>query len=431
MKALAPDWFGVDRRIADGPDRGSLRRGGRNQGSQRLAREDRSQRTPSAGSSLPPRASSASSDPTAAAARSAAGRCTKSGATPTSSTRTPASCCRPARSVVFNSVHLHANGNDTKAHLEVGFKFHPEGLQAEAELPAAVRRQRPDIDIRAHGGQQRVEAFFTLPQPTKISTFEPHMHAAGVRMCLEAIWGITRRDAQLLRLRPQLGPRLLVRRTTRRRCCRKARSCTSSATSTTRRPTGTSSIRETGPGSGHRSVDNMMINLMQAIYADRRAVPGRGREAPREAGSEGRPDGDRLSAVRRAPRRRAQTGRRAQQTRELKADAARERLRVLRGVRAGRGALAQRAGIVFDRPEHRAGLRRLGAERRRLLQPGVRLLQPELGGGDRRRRSAPPTRIEPGGPDQGQPTHFLPRRNRFVFRIRVPKDFGHESSSGR
>jgi hypothetical protein len=32
--------------------------------------------------------------------------------------------------------------------------------------------------------------------------------------------------------------------------------------------------------------------------------------------------------------------------------------------------------------------------------------------------------IEPGGPDQGQPTHFLPRRNQFVFRIRVPKDFG-------
>jgi len=32
--------------------------------------------------------------------------------------------------------------------------------------------------------------------------------------------------------------------------------------------------------------------------------------------------------------------------------------------------------------------------------------------------------IEPGGPDQGQPTHFFPRRNRFVFRIRVPKDFG-------
>ena len=27
-------------------------------------------------------------------------------------------------------------------------------------------------------------------------------------------------------------------------------------------------------------------------------------------------------------------------------------------------------------------------------------------------------------PDQGQPTHFLPRRNRFVFKVRVPADWG-------
>jgi len=36
----------------------------------------------------------------------------------------------------------------------------------------------------------------------------------------------------------------------------------------------------------------------------------------------------------------------------------------------------------------------------------------------------PNNRIEPGGPDQGQPTHFLPRRQWGVFRIVVPKDFG-------
>ena len=29
----------------------------------------------------------------------------------------------------------------------------------------------------------------------------------------------------------------------------------------------------------------------------------------------------------------------------------------------------------------------------------------------------------PGNADQGQPTHFLPRRNRFVFRVPVPKSF--------
>src|SRR5438128_4868113 len=36
----------------------------------------------------------------------------------------------------------------------------------------------------------------------------------------------------------------------------------------------------------------------------------------------------------------------------------------------------------------------------------------------------PDNAIEPGGPDQGQPTHFFPRRNPFLFTIRVPKDFG-------
>jgi hypothetical protein len=36
----------------------------------------------------------------------------------------------------------------------------------------------------------------------------------------------------------------------------------------------------------------------------------------------------------------------------------------------------------------------------------------------------PDNNLEPGGPDQGQPTVFLPRRNRFVFRVRVPKDWG-------
>ena len=40
--------------------------------------------------------------------------------------------------------------------------------------------------------------------------------------------------------------------------------------------------------------------------------------------------------------------------------------------------------------------------------------------------AGPENNIQPGGPDQGQPTHFFPRRNRFVFRVRVPKDFGEK-----
>ena len=38
----------------------------------------------------------------------------------------------------------------------------------------------------------------------------------------------------------------------------------------------------------------------------------------------------------------------------------------------------------------------------------------------------PGNTLDPGGPDQGQPTHFFPRRNQFVFKIRVPANFGNK-----
>ena len=38
----------------------------------------------------------------------------------------------------------------------------------------------------------------------------------------------------------------------------------------------------------------------------------------------------------------------------------------------------------------------------------------------------PDNNISPGDADQGQPTHFQPRRNRFVFKVRVPKDWGNK-----
>jgi hypothetical protein len=39
----------------------------------------------------------------------------------------------------------------------------------------------------------------------------------------------------------------------------------------------------------------------------------------------------------------------------------------------------------------------------------------------------PNNRIEPGGPDHGQPTHFLPARKTGVFLVRVPKEFAADS----
>jgi len=40
--------------------------------------------------------------------------------------------------------------------------------------------------------------------------------------------------------------------------------------------------------------------------------------------------------------------------------------------------------------------------------------------------AGPENLVEPGQPDRGQPTYFLPRRQGWVFRVRVPRDFGKQ-----
>jgi hypothetical protein len=40
--------------------------------------------------------------------------------------------------------------------------------------------------------------------------------------------------------------------------------------------------------------------------------------------------------------------------------------------------------------------------------------------------AGPDNLVEPGGPDRGQPTFFLPRRQGWVYRVRVPADFGKQ-----
>ena len=90
--------------------------------------------------------------------------------------------------VTFPNWHLHSNGADTTARLDVGFKFHPRGyepaLNEESIFWASV-----DVDLEAMDSDQEMAIYFTVPEPLKMTIFEPHMHAAGVRMCLEAIWG--------------------------------------------------------------------------------------------------------------------------------------------------------------------------------------------------------------------------------------------------
>ncbi len=99
---------------------------------------------------------------------------------------------KAGESIVSNSIHLHSNGRDTTAHLEFGFKFLPKGYEPTMK-PSQSRGlgNGVDISIRPNEDNQQLHAYTVLQENTKVTSFEPHLHAPGSRMCLEAIWGYT------------------------------------------------------------------------------------------------------------------------------------------------------------------------------------------------------------------------------------------------
>jgi len=168
-------------------------------------------------------------------------------------------------SLVFFSTHLHASGADTKARLEVGFKLHPAGYEPSKDWQFVFFGNGADLDIPAMTEEHEEHAYFTLPRPAKISVFEPHMHAPGVRMCLDAVWantvvtlncaGYDHNWVRVYKYEDDAAPLLPA--------------------GTLLHLTGHFNNSPSNPnvpdprnwsGAGHRSVDNMFINLMQVIY---------------------------------------------------------------------------------------------------------------------------------------------------------------------
>jgi len=84
--------------------------------------------------------------------------------------------------------HMHSNDQTTTAHLRLGFKFHPRDYEPTRRR-VTLTFGNGEVDLRPMEKGQQVHVYHTLEQNMKVTTFEPHMHASGVRMCWEAIWG--------------------------------------------------------------------------------------------------------------------------------------------------------------------------------------------------------------------------------------------------
>ena len=96
----------------------------------------------------------------------------------------------PANSALhLRASHLHSNGRETTGHLEFGFKFFPPGYEPEYTRMGSRTGNGIDIDVMPNRANQEFHNYIVLDEHTKIIAFEPHLHAPGVRMCIEAIWG--------------------------------------------------------------------------------------------------------------------------------------------------------------------------------------------------------------------------------------------------
>ncbi|NQV69448.1 MAG: cytochrome c [Pseudohongiella sp.] len=91
--------------------------------------------------------------------------------------------------IVSDSIHLHSNGRDTTGHLEIGFTFHDRDFEPKYRDSINFTGNGVDISIIPNQTDQELHAYSILESHTKIVSFEPHLHAPGERMCLEAIWG--------------------------------------------------------------------------------------------------------------------------------------------------------------------------------------------------------------------------------------------------
>ncbi|MGD2047610.1 MAG: cytochrome c [Gemmatimonadota bacterium] len=90
--------------------------------------------------------------------------------------------------IMSESAHLHSTGIDTHARLQFGFELYPEGYEPKYPNARISTSDGLNISIVPEERGQELDAYTVLENNIKIIAFEPHLHAPGDRMCLEAIW---------------------------------------------------------------------------------------------------------------------------------------------------------------------------------------------------------------------------------------------------
>jgi len=94
------------------------------------------------------------------------------------------------------TMHLHSVGQEVRVRLDTAFKLHPKGWKPKYIQAGFVTMGllRDELDIPGNADNVRFEGIYKVPRPGILTTFEPHMHASGRRMCVDATYPDGRRE---------------------------------------------------------------------------------------------------------------------------------------------------------------------------------------------------------------------------------------------
>jgi hypothetical protein len=84
------------------------------------------------------------------------------------------------------SLHLHPVGEETPVNVALGLKLHPRGYKPRQVIVSRII-DNFDVDIRPHDANARHDAYHLLTRPTRLLSYQPHMHNRGKAACMEAI----------------------------------------------------------------------------------------------------------------------------------------------------------------------------------------------------------------------------------------------------
>ena len=84
------------------------------------------------------------------------------------------------------SLHLHSTGKETLMNIALGLKLYPKGYKPKNVIVSDTPKY-PEIDIRPRTAEVRIDGFRLLTKPTRLISYQPHMHNRGKYACIEAI----------------------------------------------------------------------------------------------------------------------------------------------------------------------------------------------------------------------------------------------------